>query len=157
MHVGTIGALLGPLARRMTGLLAMAEDQPQQQNGVRLNHTVTDGFGLPQLLIHHTYTSRDLSVLNILAKEAKRILRFAGARLFYTHHIRTFSHACGTVRMGREPKQNPADECGGFRGLQNLTISDASLFPTSAAVNPSLTISANALRIGDYLIEKERG
>ena len=154
MHVGAMGALLGPVARRMTGLLAMAEDQPQQQNGVRLNRTTTDFFGLPQLVIRHDYTSRDLRVLNILAKEAKRILRCAGARLFYTHHIRTFSHACGTVRMGRDPKQNPADEFGGFRGLQNLTISDASLFPTSAAVNPSLTISANALRIGDYLIEK---
>ena len=141
-------------AQSPKALLAMAEDQPQQQNRVWLNHSATDGFGLPQLLIHHTYTSRDLKVLNILTKEAKRILRYAGARLFYTHHIRTFSHACGTVRMGTDAKQNPADEFGSFRGLQNLTISDASLFPTSAAVNPSLTISANALRIGDYLIEK---
>ncbi|MEO6850600.1 MAG: GMC family oxidoreductase, partial [Mucilaginibacter sp.] len=69
------------------------------------------------------------------------------------HHIRTFSHAVGTVRMGMNEKTSALDENCRFRGIENLYVTDGSVMPTSAALNPSLTIAANALRVSDLIIK----
>ena len=50
--------------------------------------------------------------------------------------------------MGTNPQTAPLDEHGRYRGLENLYVVDGSALPRSAGVNPSLTIAANALRIG---------
>jgi hypothetical protein len=131
-----------------TGLLVIAEDQPRRENGVTLDWTNSDRFGLPRLHVTHSHTERDEAAAAALVIQAKRILREAGARITYVHQIETFSHALGTVRMGREPRTAPLDEHGRFRGLDNLFVVDASALPRAAGVNPSLTIAANALRIG---------
>jgi choline dehydrogenase-like flavoprotein len=86
-----------------------------------------------------------------LIRQAKRVLRRAGAGFFYVHDIETFSHAVGSVRMGKDPRTSPLDEMGRFRGVRNLWVTDGCVMPTSAAVNPSLTISAIALRAGDAI------
>jgi choline dehydrogenase-like flavoprotein len=72
----------------------------------------------------------------------------AGALVFFTWDVTTFSHAVGTVRMGDDERTAPLDPDCRFRGLENLWVTDGSVFPTSGGVNPSLTISANALRVG---------
>jgi choline dehydrogenase-like flavoprotein len=88
-------------------------------------------------------------------RRAKRILRGVGAWSFYTHEIKTFSHAVGTVRMGRDQSAAPLDEWCRFRGIDNLRVVDGSALPTSGAVNPSLTIAAVALRAADRLVREE--
>jgi choline dehydrogenase-like flavoprotein len=145
------GQLLSPAVEHLTGLLVMAEDQPQYGNHVAIDSNRTDRFGLPQLAITHHYTARDLAACNALIKKAKQILRRAGARFCYVHHIKTFSHAVGTVRMGKDPRTSALDEFCRFRGADNLYVVDGSFMPTSAGLNPSLTISANALRVGEYI------
>jgi choline dehydrogenase-like flavoprotein len=67
--------------------------------------------------------------------------------------VSTFSHAVGTVRMGTDPSTSALDPSCNFRGVENLYVVDGSFMPTSAAVNPSLTIAANALRVGTHLAE----
>jgi choline dehydrogenase-like flavoprotein len=136
------------LIPRMTGLLVMAEDQPRMENGVSIDRARTDRFGMPQLEIRHVHTGRDLAARRALYGQAGRILRKAGARLLYSHDIRTFSHATGTVRLGDDPRSAPLDPLCRFRGVDNLLVVDASVMPTSGGVNPSLTIAANALRVG---------
>lgn len=64
---------------------------------------------------------------------------------------RTPSHQCGTARIGDDPSSSVCDPFGKAHDLENLYICDASLLPTSAAVNPSLTIAALALRQADHL------
>jgi choline dehydrogenase-like flavoprotein len=66
--------------------------------------------------------------------------------------VKTFSHAVGTVRMGRDPETSPLDGDCRFRGLANLFVTDGAALPMSAGVNPSLTIAANALRVGEALV-----
>lgn len=132
--------------RRGAGLMTMAEDQPRPENRVTLDHG-RDSVGLPGLHINHYYTSRDLAADRALRRRAGRILRAAGALFMYRRPIRTFSHALGTVRMGRDERTSPLDDVCRFRGVENLRVVDASVFPTSSAVNPSLTIAANALRV----------
>ncbi len=145
------GSLIAPGVKLLTGLLAIAEDQPQFYNRIELNAAQKDRFGLPQPQVRHRYSERDIAALKALTKPAKKIMRRAGALAHYVHHIRTFSHAVGTVRMGVNPKTSALDENCRFRGIENLFVIDGSFFPTSAAVNPSLTISANALRVGNFI------
>jgi len=144
-------ALVAPGVRHLTGLLVMAADQPRPENRVFLDPRELDPDGLPRLVIEHRHTARDRAALRALVRVAKRVLRRAGALFHYVHPIRTFSHAVGTVRAGPDPDRDPLDEWCRFRGLDNLYVLDASFFPTSGAVNPSLTIAANALRCANHL------
>ncbi|RMH13743.1 MAG: GMC family oxidoreductase [Gemmatimonadetes bacterium] len=149
-------ALLTPLVRRLTGLLVIAEDRPRPENGVRVDPDDLDEYGLPRLHIEHRYTDRDLAARRHLARRAREVHRAAGARAWYTHTIDTFSHALGTVRMGDDAARAPLDGLGRFRGVDGLWVADGSALPTSAGVNPSLTIAAHALRVGEALREAVR-
>jgi choline dehydrogenase-like flavoprotein len=139
-----------------TGLLVMAEDQPRFENGVAIDRGRLDRFGLPELRITHRYTARDEAALGALVGQARAILREAGAWVTYLQPIRTFSHALGTVRMGEDPATSALDAEYRLRGTDNLYVVDGSAFPTSGAVNPSLTIAANALRAGQGIAARDR-
>ena len=145
---GPLGALGAAVVPHMTGLLAIAEDQPRVENRITLDHTVRDRYGLPRALVLHAYSDRDRAVRAALVRTAVGLLRRAGAVAHYVHTIDTFSHAVGTVRMGEDPATAPVDADGRFRGLANLFVADGSALPSAAAVNPALTIGANALRVG---------
>ena len=64
------------------------------------------------------------------------------------------AHQCGTVRFGRDPKTSALDVHCKAHNLDNLYVVDASFFVSSTAVNPSLTIIANALRVGDHILKR---
>lgn len=64
------------------------------------------------------------------------------------------AHQCGTVRFGADPSASALDINCKAHELDNLYVVDGSFFPSSAAVNPGLTIIANALRVGDHLEER---
>jgi choline dehydrogenase-like flavoprotein len=110
-----------------------------------------DAFGLPQLVLEHRYCDVDRRRLRALVRGAKRVLRRMGAVLCHAHQLKTFSHALGTVRLGEDPRTAPLDPDCRFRGADNLWVTDGSVFPTPGAVNPSLTISAIALRAAEAM------
>jgi choline dehydrogenase-like flavoprotein len=64
------------------------------------------------------------------------------------------AHNCGTVRFGTDPRQSALDINCKAHDLDNLYVVDTSFFPSSSAVNPALTAIANALRVGDHLLER---
>ena len=64
------------------------------------------------------------------------------------------AHQCGTVRFGDDPPTSALDVDCKAHDLDNLYVVDTSFFPSSSAVNPALTAMANALRVGDHLIER---
>ncbi|HEU0052497.1 MAG TPA: GMC family oxidoreductase, partial [Longimicrobium sp.] len=146
-----LAAMVEPLADFLTGMLAIAEDQPQAMNRVVLDPLAVDAFGLPRMTVEHRYTKRDLAARDFLLRKARQVLRRAGARVFVTWKVSTFSHAVGTVRMGKDERTSALDPLCRFRGLDNLYVVDGSFMPTSGGVNPSLTIAANALRVGRAL------
>jgi choline dehydrogenase-like flavoprotein len=133
-------------------LLTIAEDQPQYQNRVFIDSRSHDRHGLPRLQVDHRYSERDLAAGHALVTRASAILRRAGAWALYRHRIDTFSHAVGTVRIGADPRNSALDANCRFRGVDNLYVVDGSAMATSAAVNPSLTIAANALRAAHLLV-----
>ena len=64
------------------------------------------------------------------------------------------AHQNGTLRFGRDPRTSVLDVTCRAHEVDNLYVVDGSFFPSSGAVNPALTIIANALRVGDHLIER---
>ena len=62
------------------------------------------------------------------------------------------SHQCGTARMGADPAASLVDANLRAHDIENLYVVDASVLPTSAAVNPSLTVAALALRAADHIL-----
>jgi choline dehydrogenase-like flavoprotein len=64
------------------------------------------------------------------------------------------AHQNGTIRFGDDPQTSALDSNCKAHDLDNLYVVDGSFFPSSAAVNPALTIIANALRVGDHLMKR---
>jgi choline dehydrogenase-like flavoprotein len=64
------------------------------------------------------------------------------------------AHQNGTIRFGADQKTSALDANCKAHDLDNLYVVDGSFFPSSAAVNPALTIMANALRVGDHLLQR---
>jgi choline dehydrogenase-like flavoprotein len=64
------------------------------------------------------------------------------------------AHQNGTVRFGNDPGSSALDRNCRAHEVDNLYVVDGSFFPSSGAVNPALTIMANALRVGDHLLER---
>jgi Choline dehydrogenase and related flavoproteins len=75
-------------------------------------------------------------------------------RFVYVHKtvpIEGVSHQAGTLRFGSDARTNVLDLDCKAHGLDNLYVTDSSFFPSIGAVNPTLTIVANALRVADHI------
>ena len=119
----------------------MSEDLPSPESRVRLDgsRVVLD------------WRRSNMAAQNGLTIRMRESLRAAGFPLVLTKPFdrRTPSHQCGTIRMGSDPSRAAVDpECRAF-DHPNLFVVDASVLSTSAAVNPSLTVAALALRAAD--------
>jgi choline dehydrogenase-like flavoprotein len=66
------------------------------------------------------------------------------------------AHQNGTIRFGKDPKTSALDANCKAHEVDNLYVVDGSFFPSSGAVNPALTIMANALRVADHLKSRLR-
>jgi choline dehydrogenase-like flavoprotein len=79
----------------------------------------------------------------------KRLLRSAGYDAILTQHfdISMNSHQCGTVVSGSDPAASVLDPWCRTHDIENLWVVDGGFFPSSAAMNPALTIAAQALRV----------
>lgn len=60
-------------------------------------------------------------------------------------------HVCGTCRFGADPKTSVLDPQNRAHQVNNLYVVDTSFFPSSAGLNPSLTVAANALRVAEHV------
>ncbi|HXT68335.1 MAG TPA: GMC family oxidoreductase [Vicinamibacterales bacterium] len=147
-----LGRLAGLGAPWTTGFIVMAEDRPSHDNRLEPQAPSDPMTGWS---VTHDYDARDRAARDALVGAAKRILRRAGALPWCpVINIPSFSHAVGTVRLGKNPRTSPLDEFGTFRGVGNLFVTDGSALPRSGGVNPSLTISANALRTGHHIVKR---
>jgi choline dehydrogenase-like flavoprotein len=94
--------------------------------------------------------------LELVAK-LKGILKSIGFPLVLSRPFdkRTPSHQCGTIRIGNDPTSAPLDTYCRSYDHENLFVVDASFLPTSAAVNPALTVASQALRVADHIALKD--
>jgi choline dehydrogenase-like flavoprotein len=87
----------------------------------------------------------------------KRILKRLGfwTVVAHSHGRRNTTHQCGTLVFGTNPRESVLDPYCRSHDIENLFVVDASFFPSSAAVNPALTIAAQALRVADHIKKTE--
>jgi choline dehydrogenase-like flavoprotein len=69
----------------------------------------------------------------------------------HSHKEKNTTHQCGTLCFGADRHESVLDPYCRAHDVENLFVVDASFFPSSAAVNPGLTIAAQALRVADHI------
>jgi len=124
--------------------LVMSEDLPVPENQVTVER---DGR------IRLRYRPNNVTAHRRLVKETERILKRIGFWIVmkHSHGSRNTTHQCGTLCFGTDPRASVLDPYCRTHDVQNLFVVDASFFPSSAAVNPGLTIAAQALRTADHI------
>jgi choline dehydrogenase-like flavoprotein len=152
------GWTLDLMARHSLDFWLTSEDLPDRENRVTLNH---EG----EIVL--SYTPNNLECHRRLTEELKALMRhqkchihggacheglfsrnfFVGDRI----PLAGVAHQNGTVRFGTDPRTSALNPDCRAHEVDNLYVVDGSFFPSSAAVNPALTIMANALRVGDHL------
>ncbi len=135
------------IARHSVDWYLMTEDLPDPESRV-----MVDGADIVL-----KWRRSNLRALQGLERRMREILRACGYPVVLARPFdkRTPSHQCGTVRMGADPASAPLDPfCRAF-DCPNLFVVDASFLPCSAAVNPALTIAAQALRVADHIRKSE--
>ena len=152
------GALAGAVAKRLLSMLVISEDLPDPNNRVTVGR---DG----RIIVN--YQHNNLQGHDRLVQTLKASLDgFTDHNHpISQHHFQVDSllplygtaHQCGTVRFGADPKSSVLDPCCKAHELDNLYVVDTGFFVTSASVNPTLTVVANAMRVGDHLIERLKG
>lgn len=142
------------IADRAIGWLLMTEDLPDPNNRVYVKGEK----------IYLEYTNNNEEAYKRLIKRWIRVLRSIEPRndigslsLYLTTanmSLKDVGHQCGTCRFGEDPKTSVLDLNCRTHDVDNLYVVDGGFFPSSAAVNPTLTIIANALRVGEHLLER---
>ncbi len=132
------------LARRSVDWYAQSEDLPHPDSRItlRADGAINLHWQRSNLAAHRRWVAR-----------CKRILRGTGYPLVLSSSFGTevVSHQCGTARFGTDPAHSVLDPLCKAWDHDNLYVVDASFFPSSAAVNPALTVAAQALRVGHHL------
>jgi choline dehydrogenase-like flavoprotein len=138
---------------RVVNLGLMGEDLPELVNEVTLDPTLTDSDGIPSPLVRYRLSDNSIKLMEYAADRAAEALESAGAtNVLIRNPLRQSGwHLLGTCRMGDDPKTSVVDRWGRTHDVPNLFIVDGSLMVTSAAVNPTSTIQALALRTADYI------
>jgi choline dehydrogenase-like flavoprotein len=122
------------------------------QNQVKLHETERDQYGLPVAHVIFSYHENDKKIVAHAKGKMKDILEAAGGEDVWMAD-RT-AHLLGTCRMGNDPTSSVVNADCRTHEVPNLFICDGSVFPTSSAVNPSLTIEAIAARTADRISDK---
>jgi choline dehydrogenase-like flavoprotein len=143
------------LAQRLLSMLVISEDLPDPENRV----TVTSD-GRLKLTYEHNNLDGHERLVSALSDSLAGFVDHAHP--ISQHHFQFDSllplygtaHQLGTVRFGKDPASSVLDPWCKAHELDNLYVVDTSFFVSSAAVNPTLTTVANAMRVGDHLIER---
>ncbi len=132
--------LLRGIAGRSVEWLVMSEDLPGPDNRVTVDS---------QGRITTTRAALGAGTHRRLHRRAKALLRGAGYDAVFTQwfDISMNSHQCGTVVAGSDPATSVLDPWCRSHDVENLWVVDGGFFPSSAAMNPALTIAAQALRV----------
>ncbi len=144
------------LHNRITGMVAICEDLPEQHNTVALDPELKDPDGIPAPKISYTLSDNSRNMLEHAVARASEVLRAAGATEIMSEAPLSIGgwHLMGTARMGSDPRASVVNEWGRSHDVKNLFIVDGSLFVTSAGVNPTRTIQALALYVADAIKQR---
>jgi choline dehydrogenase-like flavoprotein len=148
------GYTLELMAQHSLDFWLTSEDLPDPNNRVTIDRN-------GQIVL--SYTPNNLEGHKRLGAKLKELIKHTGCEnhliplnAFVGDRVPLagVAHQNGTIRFGTDPRSSALDINCKAHDLDNLYVVDASFFPSSAAVNPALTIMANALRVGEHLLER---
>jgi choline dehydrogenase-like flavoprotein len=151
--------LMRPAVRRIyerffTGglvLAAMTEDLPYLDNRVLLSDRPS-ADGRQRLRIHYRLHASEIERRTAFLRQLKTVLApFRTLALGSGKDNGNLGHVCGTCRFGTDPQTSVLDAQNRAHEVDNLYVVDTSFFPSSAGLNPSLTVAANALRVAEHV------
>jgi choline dehydrogenase-like flavoprotein len=140
--------LLNKIAHHSIALSVTSEDLPLAENRIALTRE-----GHIQL---HYYIHNRKGHERLVRKFLRTLYSMGYFCLTYNLNIGDVAHQCGTLSFGHDPLNSVLDINCRIHGVDNLYVVDSSFFVSSAAVNPALTVIANALRVGKHLEERIR-
>jgi choline dehydrogenase-like flavoprotein len=142
--------------RYLNGGLVLApimEDLPYVDNRVTPSDRPSPD-GRQRLRIEYRLHASEIERRAIFMRYVKEMLEpFRKINLRGAENNEALAHVCGTCRFGSDPKTSVLDPQNRAHGVANLYVVDASFFPSSAGLNPSLTVAANALRVAAHVNE----
>jgi choline dehydrogenase-like flavoprotein len=148
---------------RAVEIQCFLEQAPRAENRVRLSDR-TDALGHPLARVDWSIGELDRRTIRALHATLDRDLRARGFGRVESPLLagtddpwpisRDASHHMGTTRMGEDPSTSVVDADCRVHGVGNLYVAGSSVFPSSGYANPTLTILALALRLGDHLAER---
>lgn len=148
------GMALDVMARHSLDFWLTSEDLPDPDNRVTVDRDgrIVLSYRPNNEEGHRRLTAALKGLLRHIDCEDHLIPRevFVGQRI----PLAGVAHQNGTIRFGHDPETSALDVHCRAHDVDNLYVVDGSFFPSSAAVNPALTIAANALRVGDHLLER---
>lgn len=147
------GAELQAVANHTVGWWLQTEDLPDPSNRVRVEGDRLYLEYKPNNTEAHRHLLKRWSGILQQVDRAEHLLPFG----IYPRNlmpIQSVGHQCGTCRFGVDPQTSVLDLNCRTHDIDNLYVVDGSFFPSSSAVNPTLTIVANALRVGEHLWER---
>ena len=148
------GMTLDLMARHAVDFWITSEDLPDPDNRVTLNSK-------GEIVLHYKENNEEghqrlTAKLKSMLREINCESHLIPTSLYLGKKIPLAgtAHQNGTIRFGHDPKTSALDTNCKAHDLDNLYVVDGSFFVSSSAVNPALTIMANALRVADHLIER---
>ncbi|MCH8685419.1 FAD-dependent oxidoreductase [Pedomonas mirosovicensis] len=159
--------------RRELAIVVRAEQAPNPNSRVRLGRE-RDAFGIPKVELDWRFSDIDKRTLQVLARHFDATLRqgrigrvepedWLGENgplwqtdpLVSSHAIGGYHHM-GSTRMSASPRTGVVDADCQVHGIDNLYVAGSSVFPTSGWANPTLTIAALAIRLGEHLAARSK-
>ena len=155
------GWTLGLMAKHSLDFWLTSEDLPDPNNRVQVNR---DG----QVMLSYKLNNQEgherlkaslqkamkQTTCDIHGHECHQGLFSRNLYLGQQLPLAAVAHQNGTIRFGNDPRTSALDRNCKAHEVDNLYVVDASFFPSSGAVNPALTIMANALRVGEHLLSR---
>jgi choline dehydrogenase-like flavoprotein len=141
-------------------MTTMGEVLPRYENHVRIDKNVKDEWGIPALHIQHKYTDNEFEMAKDSMNTAAELCHAAGFEVLAKHWEMVppgeSIHELGSCRMGDNPKTSVLNQFNQSHDIKNLFVVDGSAFVSGGSQNPTLTISALAIRASEYLAEQMR-
>jgi len=138
----------------------MGEVLARFENHVRISKDVVDAWGIPALHVETSYTDNEFNMARDSVDTAAELAEAAGFEVLvknYDVNPPGYSiHELGTCRMGDDSKTSVLNKWCQSHDLKNLFVVDGSSFVSSGWQNPTMTISALAMRASEYLAEQMR-
>lgn len=136
----------------IAGCWITGEDPPQATNRITFHPTEKDEHGLPVPVVEYSDHPNSIAMREHAERRCNAIYESLGARRI--HNLAGAGGGChnmGVARMSERPADGVTDRWGRVHDIPNLFVSDGSLFSSSAAPNPTLTIVALAIRQAEHI------